>query len=85
MSSQKIGKINHYYDKIGVAVIKLTAGDLKVGDTVKLTDKNGELKDQKVDSMQIEHSEIEIAKKGDEFGLKVDFKVKENSEVIKDK
>lgn len=32
--------------------------------------------------MQIEHADIEIAKKGDEFGLKVDKPVKEKSDVI---
>jgi len=33
--------------------------------------------------MQIEHANIEIAKTGDEFGLKVTGEVKPKSEVIK--
>lgn len=33
--------------------------------------------------MQIEHANIDIAKKGDEFGLKVDSPVKENSQIFK--
>lgn len=83
MADQKIGTVTHYYDKIQVAVIKLSKGDLKVGDALKLNDKNGNPFTQEVSSMQIEHASIDIAKKGDEFGLKVDKQVKPKSEVIK--
>jgi len=78
-----VGKITHYYDKIQVAVVKLVSGDLKVGDKVKLTDSAGEDVEQEIKSMQIEHAKIEIAKKGDEFGLKVDTPVKAKSDVVK--
>jgi len=78
-----VGEITHYYDKIGVAVVKLAGGDLKVGDKVKLTDTTGEEFEQEIKSMQIEHAKIEIAKKGDEFGLKVDKSVKDKSAVVK--
>ena len=78
-----MGEITHYYDKIGVAVVKLAGGDLKVGDKVKLTDTTGEEFEQEIKSMQIEHAKIEIAKKGDEFGLKVDKSVKDKSAVVK--
>lgn len=83
MPDKKVGTITHYYDKIGVAVVKLQSGDLKVGDTIKLTDKDGNEFTQKIDSMQIEHANIDIAKKGDEFGLKVDKVVKPKAEVKK--
>ena len=83
IADTKIGKISHYYDKIGVAVVKLSKGDLKVGDTVKLTAKDGSEFAQDVNSMQIERAAIDIAKKGDEFGLKVDKEVKTGSDVVK--
>lgn len=66
-----------------MAVVKLTKGDLKAGDTVKLIAKDGGEFTQTVDSMQIERAKIDIAKKGDEFGLKVDKEVKAHSEVVK--
>ena len=66
-----------------MAVVKLVSGDLKVGDKVKLTDSQGEEFEQEITSMQIEHAKIEIAKKGDEFGLKVDKSVKDKSAVVK--
>lgn len=81
--SKKIGQITHHYPKIAVAVIKLTSGELKLGDALKLIAKNGDKFDQKVDSMQIEHASIEIAKKGDEFGLKISQEPKVPSPVEK--
>ena len=78
-----MGEVTHYYDKIGVAVVKLVSGDLKVGDKVKLVNSAGEEFEQEIKSMQIEHAKIEIAKKGDEFGLKVDTPAKAKSDVVK--
>ena len=66
-----IGKVSHYFDKIGVAALTLT-GPLVMGDTVKI----GELT-QIVNSMQIERVAVEKAKKGDDVAIKVDQKVKE--------
>ena len=83
MADKKVGTITHYYDKISVAVIKMASGDIKVGDEIKFKDKEGNEFTQKVESMQIEHTNIEIAKKGDEFGLKVNQEVKPNTEVFK--
>ena len=83
MADKKIGTVTHYYDKIAVAVIKIENGDLKVGDKIKFKSKDDDEFTQKVESMQIEHANIDIAKKGDEFGLKVDHEVKPKTEVYK--
>ncbi|OGE10848.1 hypothetical protein A3A60_02615 [Candidatus Curtissbacteria bacterium RIFCSPLOWO2_01_FULL_42_26] len=85
MADLTIGKVTHYFDKIQVAVIKITKGDLQIGDTIKLQDKEGKEFTQKVSSMQIEHATIEIAKAGDEFGLKVQKEIKNNTPVVKAK
>lgn len=78
-----MGEVTHYYDKIAVAVVKMLSGDIKVGDEIKFKGKDEVEFTQKVDSMQIEHANIDIAKKGDEFGLKVDKVVKPKTEVFK--
>ena len=77
-----IGKVTHYFDKIGVAVIKLDA-PLKVGDTIRI--RGGEATDftQEVKSMEVEHEKIEKARKGEEVGLKVKEKVREGYKVYK--
>lgn len=83
MPQIKIGVVIHYFDKLQVAVVKLTDSDLKIGDKVKLFDREGKEFKQSVDSMQIEHTQIDIAKAGDEFGLKTTKKVRDKSEVLK--
>lgn len=77
-----IGKVTHYFDKIEVAVIALDSA-LKVGDTIRIA--GGESTDftQQVESIQVEHQDIEKAKKGDEVGLKVKEKVREGYKVYK--
>jgi translation elongation factor EF-1alpha len=80
MADTKVGEITHYYDKIGVAVVSVM-GPIKVGDKIKITGSNEF--EQSVTSMQIEHENIEAAKKGDQIGMKMDQPVKEKDEVFK--
>lgn len=65
-----IGKVSHYYDKLGVAIIDLTAGSLKTGQKIKLKHGDEEFT-QAVESLQVEHQPVEEVKAGDAFGLKV--------------
>lgn len=81
MPDFKIGKVSHYYDKIGVAVVELT-DTLSVGDTIRISGHGKEFT-QEVSSMQIEHEEIQEAKKGQNIGLKVDQEIKDGDEVYK--
>jgi translation elongation factor EF-1alpha len=82
MTDFKIGKVTHYYDKIGVAIVELDA-DLGTGDKIKFVRGGEDLFEQDVDSIQIEHEKIEKAGKGDVVGLKVENEVKEGAEVFK--
>lgn len=82
MADVKLGRVSHYYDKIGVAVIELS-GDLKVGDTIKFSRGGEELFTQKVSSIQMEHESVEEASKGQAIGLKVEQEVKDGAEVYK--
>lgn len=66
-----IGKVTHYYDKLGVAIVDLTSGGLKVDDQIKF--KRGEEEfTQTVSSLQVNHKDVQEVKAGDSFGLKVD-------------
>lgn len=77
----EVGKVVHYYDKLGVAIIELQ-GPLAVGDTIKV--KRGEEEfEQQVTSMQVEHAAVESAKKGAAVGVTVDQKTKEGAIVYK--
>ncbi|MBI2020704.1 hypothetical protein HYS94_04795 [Candidatus Daviesbacteria bacterium] len=80
MLDKPIGKVVHYYDKLGVAIIDLDKGGLKVGDEVKF--KHGEEEfSQKVESLQVDHQDVTEVKKGDSFGVKVDKPTKVGTEV----
>lgn len=75
-----IGQVIHFYDKLAVAIIDLKSGQLKVGDELKF--KKGEEEfTQKVESLQVDHQNVDSVKKGDSFGLKVDKPTKVGAEV----
>jgi len=76
-----IGKVIHYFDKIQVAVIELTA-PLVIGDTIRIVGGETDF-EQSVDSMEVDHEKIEKAKKGDEVGMKVSDKVRDGYRVYK--
>lgn len=78
---QLIGKITHYFGKIEVGIIELSKG-LNVGDTIHVKGSSTDF-EQKVDSIQIEHEQVDKAKKGDVVGLKTKEKVREGDEVYK--
>ena len=80
MPEKKVGTITHFYGNIGVVVLKLE-DDLKVGDKIHLLGHGADFK-QNVDSMQVEHQNIESAKKGDAVGMKVEDKVKPGTQVF---
>lgn len=82
MADFKIGKVTHYYDKIGVAVVELDAG-ISNGDKIKFVRGGEDLFEQEIASMQVEHEQVESAKKGDVIGLKVDKELREGAEVYK--
>lgn len=75
-----IGKVVHFYDKLGVAIIDLSSGGLKVGDEVKFKRGDEEVS-QKIESLQVEHESVDSVKKGDSFGVKVDKPTKVGTEV----
>jgi hypothetical protein len=74
-----IGKVIHYYDKIGVAVIKLEK-TLKVKDNVKFVHGENEFK-QLIESIQLEHAQVSQGKKGQEIAVKVDKEAKSGTMV----
>lgn len=81
MAGKKIGIISHFFSHINVAVIELS-GTVKVGDEIQIQGATTDFT-QKVDSMQIEHKNVQEAKKGQSIGLKVKDRVREGDEVFK--
>ena len=76
-----IGMISHFYPKIFVAVVDLI-DTLRVGDKISIERSSGTF-EQVVDSMQIEHENVQEAKKGQSIGLKISEVTREGAKVFK--
>lgn len=77
----EVGRITHFFSKISVAVIELSK-PLKVGDTIVVKGPTTDF-EQPVDSMQIEHKEVQKAEAGQSIGLKVLQRARETDLVYK--
>jgi len=75
-----IGRVVHYYDHIGVAIVEL-ASPLKLGDAVTFKRASDEHTEE-VGSMQIDHAPVAKARKGDTVGIKVSQEVHEGAFVV---
>lgn len=79
---EEIGHITHYFSKIGVAVIEITSGTLKAGETIHVKGHTSDFT-QVVDSLQQEHQAVPEAKKGGSYGMKVKEPVREGDKISK--
>jgi len=77
-----IGRITHYFSNIEVAVIKIIS-PLKVKDKIRIVGGQETDFDQKVVSIQVDHKEVKIGKKGQSVGIKVNEKVHQGYKVFK--
>ncbi|MCH8274084.1 MAG: translation elongation factor-like protein [Armatimonadetes bacterium] len=81
MAEKEIGKVSHYFGKISVASLDITA-PLRVGDTIHIKGHTTDLT-QEVASMQIEHADVQEAKPGDNVAIRVSDHVREHDVVYK--
>ena len=77
----EVGRITHFFSKISVAVLELTA-PLAVGDRILVKGPSTDF-EQVVESMQIEHKNIQRAEAGQSIGLKTVQHVREKDLVYK--
>ena len=76
-----VGKITHYFSRIGVAVVELS-DRISVGDRIVVEGATTAL-EQVVDSMEIENKKVETATAGEAVGLKVAGKVRSHDLVYR--
>ncbi len=76
-----VGKITHYFNRIGVAVLDLIDG-IQIGDTISIVGHTTEFT-QRVESLEINHQKVESAGPGDDVALKVWDYVRRGDEVFK--
>ena len=75
------GYISHFFDRINVAVIEVTA-PIKQGDLLQIKGHTTNFQ-QRIMSMQINHQSVPSAKPGDSIGLKVNALVRKGDRVYK--
>ena len=75
---KKVGNVERFFKKIGVAAVSLTAS-IPVGDIIEI--RGSSVFRTTVESMQIEHEDVESALPGDSIGIKLAYEVKAGDEV----
>ncbi len=77
-----IGHVSHYFPHVNAAAFKIKKGTLQKGDRIHF---KGHTTDfiQVIDSIQINRKPIELAQVGDDIGIEVKDRVREQDEVYK--
>jgi peptide subunit release factor RF-3 len=82
MAEEKVGEVVKYFAKPCVAAIKITDGEVKIGDTIKIIGHTTDITNI-LESMQIDNQKVEKAVAGDFIGIKVSDRVRQGDEVFK--
>jgi translation elongation factor EF-1alpha len=78
---KRIGKITHYFSKIGVVVVELS-DDINIGDRIRVEGATTSF-EQVVESMEMDNTKVETATRGQAIGLQVKEKVRLHDAVYK--
>ncbi len=82
MAEVELGRVTHYFGKIGVAGIAITQDTLAVGDTIHIKGHTSDFT-QHVDSMQIDGRSVDEVTAGQSIGIKVAEHAREHDLVYK--
>ena len=82
MAEEKIGEVVKFFAKPSVAAVKITDGELKLGDTVKFTGHTTDF-EEKIDSLEVDNEKVEKAVVGDYIGIKVKERVRPGDEMLR--
>jgi putative protease len=69
MAEVEVGRITHYFSKIGVAAMELS-GPVRVGDTLHIKGHTSDFT-QQIDSMQLDNQSVQEAGAGQSVGFRV--------------
>jgi translation elongation factor EF-Tu-like GTPase len=82
MAETEVAIVTHYFSHLGVAAIRMTAGELKVGDQVHIKGHTSDFLTA-VTSMQTEHHAVHEAKSGDSIGIRIEGHAREHDKIYK--
>lgn len=82
MVEAEVGRVTHYFSKIGVAAIEITQDRLAVGDTIRVKGHTSDFL-QKIDSIQIDGKSVPEATVGQSIGIKTAEHARVHDQVFK--
>lgn len=82
MERVKVGEVFHFFPKPSVAAIRVTDGDIKVGDTLQFQGPTTNF-EQPIESMEIDKAKVTEAKPGQSVGIQVKDRVRPGDLVYK--
>ncbi len=82
MAEVELGRITHYFSKIGVAAIAIAQDAIRLGDTIHVKGHTSDFL-VKIDSMQIDGKSVDEAKAGQSIGIRVPQHAREHDVVYK--
>ena len=82
MPEQEIGVVTHYFAGPQVAVVKLVAGTMAIGDKVHFHGHTTEFTET-VTSMEVDHKKVEQAQAGEEVAIQVIGRARQHDKVFK--
>lgn len=82
LAALPVAEVTHYFPHVNAAVLKIKTGEIRIGDELYFKGHTTDFR-QKVVSMQIDHQPVQIARKGDDFGVEVGSRVRAGDLVYK--
>ena len=82
MTEVELGTVTHYFNRIGVAAITVQRNALSVGDLIHVKGHTSDFT-QTIDSMELDHQPVDLAKVGQSVGVHVIGHAHEHDKVFK--
>jgi putative protease len=82
MAEKRIGEVMKFFSKPLVAAVKITDGEIAVGDSIKFSGHTTDFTDV-IQSMEVDNQSVQKAVAGDFIGVKVSDRVRPGDEVFK--
>ncbi|HYV60993.1 MAG TPA: EF-Tu/IF-2/RF-3 family GTPase [Acidimicrobiia bacterium] len=82
MGERLVGTVTHYFGQPRVAIVDVTAGELRVGDTIRIAGAHSDFT-QEIRSMELEHAPVDAANVGDAVGIQVSQRAREHDRVYR--
>ena len=82
MAEDLIGSVTHFFKGPSVAVVKVTEGEVAVGDEIHFVGHTTDFT-ERVTSMEVDHKKVERAAVGDEIAIQVVDRARPHDQVYK--